>query len=590
MEVSVTALMGTLQVKRIFQIYPHVATISCTFYLRGKVSPQWKQMAETPPNAMDFKGIESQKSLNTLTEGMPVMDKLALAGNHWKLRPVEFFDMTDRNNTLVKETNYNLYRLPGFLTGNVLFIKNLIDDYSFFIVKEAPCSYLQLANVGFDFLVKNGSIQTVGMGILPTDITENEWVRGYGYTFGLGGKTELEILQTLKSYQDAKHPRYADRDEMVMMNTWGDRNKDTKISEKFILLELKKAAELGITHFQIDDGWQAGKSMNSAFAGGNSENIWKNDKYWLPDSVRFPNGFKVISDEAKRLNLKLSLWFSPSKDSSYKHWEKDAQALIKLNRNYGIETMKVDFIQIEDKTSEINFRKFLDLVQKETNYRMTFNLDVTAGRRNGYHFFNEYGNLYLENRYTDWTNYYPYWELRNLWNLSKYMPTQNLQISFLNKWRNLDKYPANDIFAPKNYSFDYLFATTLMAQPLAFFEGTGLPVEAFAVSRLIKTYKLHSSKIHGGQIFPIGEEPDGKQWTGFQSIINEKEGYVLVFREDNSETKKSVKTWLSSGRKVSFKPVAGDGKAFEGQVLEDGKVIFELPQKNSFALYSYKAK
>lgn len=151
LEVSVTALMGTLQVKRIFQIYPHVAAISCTFYLRVKASPQWKQVTGIPPNAKDFNGIESHKSLNTLMEGMPVMDKLALAGNHWKLRPVEFFDMTDRNNTLVKENNYNLYRLPDFLTGNVLFIKNLIDDYSFFIVKEAPCSYLQLANVGFDF-------------------------------------------------------------------------------------------------------------------------------------------------------------------------------------------------------------------------------------------------------------------------------------------------------------------------------------------------------------------------------------------------------------------------------------------------------
>ena len=447
-----------------------------------------------------------------------------------------------------------------------------------------------MANVGFDFLVKNGSIQTVGIGILPTDISEKEWVRGYSYTLGLGGKTELETLQTLRSYQDAKHTRRLDRDEMLMMNTWGDRNKDAKISEKFILLELKKAAELGITHFQIDDGWQAGKSVNSAFAGGTSENIWLNPKYWTPDSVRFPNGFKVIVDEARRLNLKLSLWFSPSRDSSYKHWEKDAEALIRLNRAYGIETMKVDFIQIEDKTSEVNFRKFLDKVQKETNNRMSFNLDVTAGRRNGYHFFNEYGNLYLENRYTDWTNYYPYWTLRNLWNLSKYVPAQNLQIEFLNKWRNPDKYPANDPFAPKNYAFDYLFATTMMAQPLAFLEATGLPDEGFSTAKLIKTYLQNRPKIHGGQIFPIGNEPNGRQWTGFQSIGSDTEGVVLVFREDNSDVKKAVKTWLPVGKNVVFTPIAGSGKAFENTVLEDGKVVFELAEKNSFGLFSYRIK
>lgn len=60
----------------------------------------------------------------------------------------------------------------------------------------------------------------------------------------------------------------------------------------------------------------------------------------------------------------------------------------------------------------------------ETNYTVTFNMDVTAGRRNGYHFFNEYVSLFLENRYTDWVNYYPYCTLRNLWSLSRYLPAQ----------------------------------------------------------------------------------------------------------------------------------------------------------------------
>lgn len=54
-------------------------------------------------------------------------------------------------------------------------------------------------------------------------------------------------------------------------------------------------------------------------------------------------------------------------------------------------------------------------------------VDETAGRRGGYHYLNEYGNLFLENRYTDWTNYYPYTTLRNLWMLSKYVPAEKFQ-------------------------------------------------------------------------------------------------------------------------------------------------------------------
>jgi hypothetical protein len=51
-----------------------------------------------------------------------------------------------------------------------------------------------------------------------------------------------------------------------------------------------------------------------------------------------------------------------------------------------------------------------------------------------------------------------------------------------------------------------------------------------------------------------------------------------------------VKTWLPMGKKVSFKLVAGTGKTFESQVLPEGNVVFELSEKNSFALYTYSIK
>lgn len=598
LEVSVNTQLGSLSVRRVFRIFPGIAAINCTFYLRGKASAEWQQSARQSAAGMDFKNIESYTDLNKLTATVPAMDKLALAGNHWRARAVAFTDMTDRNNTLVTEVPYNLYRQSGFLAGNLLWINDGLSGDAFFILKESPVSALQLANHGFDFLVRNGSVQTVGMGILPTDVSETDWVRSYGFTLGLAGSegpdrrsdrsTELAGLQTLRSYQDAHHPRRADRDDMIMMNTWGDRNKDTKIREQFIITELQKAAQLGITRFQIDDGWELGKSMNSATPGGSSEGIWKNPNYWKTDPERFPNGLKPVIDAAKKLNIELGLWFSPSPDSSFQHWDKDAQALIGLYREYGIRTFKIDLVQIPDKTAEINFRKFLDTVMAGTNHQVIFNMDVTAGRRNGYHFMNEYGNLFLENRYTDWTNYYPYWTLRNLWNLSKYVPAQSLQIEFLNKWRNPDKYPVGDRFAPANYSFDYLFAITMMAQPLAWFEATGLPAEAFQTSALIKTYRTVQQPLHNGQIFAIGDEPSGKSWTGFQSISSDTEGFLLVFREDSPAGQQALRTWLPAGKRISLQPVAGAGKAADVVVSENGSVSFALPTPNSFGFFRYK--
>ncbi|WP_375444783.1 alpha-galactosidase [uncultured Fibrella sp.] len=587
LEVSVTTRLGTLSVRRVFRIYPGLAALNCTFYLQGKASAEWQQAAKKAAGGMDFKNIESQDDLNKFFATAPAMDKLALAGNHWRGRAVEFVDMTDRNNTLVNEVAYNLYRQPGYLTGNLLWLNDGLSGSSFFILKESPVSAVQLANPGFDFLVKNGSVQPVGVGIIPADLSETAWVRGYGYTLGLGGASELEGLQTLRSYQDAKRPRRPARDDMILMNTWGDRNKDTKIREQFIINELQKAAGLGVSRFQIDDGWQLGKSMNSATPGGSSEAIWNNPAYWTPDPERFPNGLKPVIEAARKLNIELGLWFSPSIDSSFRHWDKDAQTLIGLYKQYGIRTFKIDLVQIPDKTAEVNFRKFLDTVQAATSNNVVFNMDVTAGRRNGYHFMNEYGNLFLENRYTDWTNYYPYWTLRNLWNLSRYVPAQNLQIEFLNKWRNADKYPAGDRFAPANYPFDYLFAITMMAQPLAWFEATGLPAEAFQTAQLIKTYRALQPQIHGGQIFPIGDEPSGKSWTGFQSIRSEKDGFLLVFREDNAEPQQAIRTWLPAGKRVRLQPVSGRGKALELAVSADGRLPVTLPTANSFGFYRY---
>ncbi len=162
-------------------------------------------------------------------------------------------------------------------------------------MKEAPSSSVQLAYNGYDFTTEFGHFVVTGLGMTEKDIRVDEWRKTYGCVIGVYSGSELDQLMALRSYQKNIRKLLPGRDEMVMMNTWGgDRSQDSKVNEKFSLIEVEKAARLGITHFQIDDGWQVGKSPNSAVAKGSFKNIWDNPDYWKPDPVKYPNGLHPI--------------------------------------------------------------------------------------------------------------------------------------------------------------------------------------------------------------------------------------------------------------------------------------------------------
>jgi hypothetical protein len=315
--------------------------------------------------------------------------------------------------------------------------------------------------------------------------------------------------------------------------------------------------------------------------------MWERDGFWHVHPDRFPRGLAPVVDKARQLGIQIGLWFQPSRDNSYENWQKDAGVLIDMYRTYGIRTFKIDGVDILDKRGETNFRAMLDAVMQATGYDTVFNLDITAGHRFGFHYFGEYGNLFLENRYTDMASYYPHWTLRNLWQLARYAPPQALQIEFLNKWRNVPKYGADDPLAPAGVPFDYCFAVTMMAQPLAWFEASHLPEEAYALAPLIATYRRHQERIHAGQIFPIGEEPAGVGWTGFQSILDDGHGYVLVFRELNDRPTARLRLWNLAGRRLQLTHALGHGRSITTAVDSEGGLEFGLPAPLSYALYEY---
>jgi alpha-galactosidase len=592
LEVEVGCVLSRLAVKRVYRLFDHCPAIPCELYLKGAAASG----GDRPINLADLDELEGDRNGRKRDEPGAVaggsgasLERLRLPGNHWKVRAVEFFDVTDRNNTLVQENERLLYNQESSLRGNLLFAENVANGDRLFLLKESPAPGSQLGYPGADFVVKRGEIRMTGLGLDGSGDSPDGWMRAYGSVLGIAiSRDELGLLTALRRYQRTLRVHQPNRDEMVMMNTWGDRNRDTKLNEAFCLAELDAGARLGISHFQLDDGWQTGRSKNSAFKGGSSQNIWRRADYWRPDPIKFPHGLAPIIQRGRELGIEVCLWFSPSGDDDHLNWEKDADAMIGLYREYGIRTFKIDGFNLPNKTSEARFRRMFDKVVAATGGEAVFDLDVTAGRRGGYNYFNEYGNIFLENRYTDHGSYYPYRTLRNLWMLARYLPPENLQAEFLNLWRNADKYEG-DPYAPATYSFDYAFATVLIAQPLAWLEATGLPAQAFATGALIKKYRALQSELHRGLILPIGDEPDGQAWTGFQSLADGRV-FLLVFREDNAAREGTLRTWLPPGAHVACDPVLGAGRAFAADVSAHGELTVELPAPNSFALFHYEIR
>lgn len=580
---TVTYRLGDLDVQRSYRIYDNVPAIAVDTRLRGSLNG----VSEKEVSAADRRNIEHAADM-TVKPVTAVLDRLQLKGNHWHGRAVEFRDITDWNNNLVDERDFISYRKTNH-RGNILTVTDGDLGGGFIFLKEAPCSSVQLAYKNADFISDFAGFMVTGLGIDEKDITPDKWTSTYSSVLCTFDGGELQALTSLREYQKQCRILDPSRDEMVMMNTWGDRSQDAKVNEAFCLAELDKAARLGISLFQIDDGWQAGKSPNSAVANGSFKDIYANAGYWTPDPVKYPRGLKPIVDRGRELGIEIGLWFNPSVQNDFADWEKDAAIITGLYRKYGIRMFKIDGLTISSKLGEENLRRMFDRVLADSDNAVMFNLDATASRRGGYHMFNEYGNIFLENRYTDWGNYYPYHTLRNLWMLSKYVPAERLQIEFLNKWRNEGKYEG-DTFAPSRYSFPYIFAITMAGQPLAWMEASNLPEEAFDIKPLIDSYRKIQHPFHQGIILPIGDEPSGRSWTGFQSITSSDEGYLLIYREDTPDTEGCLETWLPEGRDISLLPVIGNGKKMKIKSGRKGSLNITLDSPNDFVMYKYTVK
>jgi len=536
-----------------------------------------------------------------------VLETLPIDVTGWDVCAVGLWGRTDHNNDLVRHERRRIDR-PGdvvLLRGNLLFLEPPGGGRGLFILVESPPPDERRPETLADFRIGPEGVQVLGWGLAPHEIMPDRRRQSYATAIGgyIGG--ESAKLHAVRAFLKARYPSMP-AFQMMVANPWGDHachNYYDDLNEAFILKELDAGAELGITHYQIDDGWEAGDHPDGTWqAGGvladlSLRNMARSSSFWDINSKRFPNGFTPLVQRCRELGIRLALWFAPDSNRLYRNWREERDRLLDLHRRYGIELFKIDAVWIRTREAEENLVALLESVHRESGGRVQFNMDATAGRRQGHIAMLRYGNVFLENRYVrpgraEHDNTYVPWRvLRNLWNMSRYAPPERIQIEIPNCHQSCFHSPdeTTAAFEMKMCRDDYLAALALFASPLYWGEPARLPKGARAEIR--KVLELHgkiSGALAASHTFPVGEEPNGRRWTGFQAVNpGSAEGLLLAFRENTTSDRFEFD--LPHGDASG--PLALECLSHPEpsvRAADARRVAIHIPRPNDFRLFRYR--
>ncbi|MFN4872326.1 MAG: alpha-galactosidase, partial [Akkermansiaceae bacterium] len=543
-----------------FQIFPKSAGVNLRFSGgEAPVSPTMENKETQKPD-----GIE-QANMAKPDPKKPIqaLEDLMLAPQHLRYTQVELKDQTDHHDELVFEREWLPLNDNFEVACNMFHVENPMNGNGLIFLKVGPLPHARPVKSPWD-------IRVAGEGRRLTFVGS-----GYPWTVVPYQEGRAGRIAAMQNFQRCLRQYQPQRDGMFLSNTWGDRNRDSRISEDFLLKEVEVGSRLGVDVVQVDDGWQKGKTGNSAFGKGAWGNFRSADpEFWKPHPERFPNGLKPLVDAAKQKGMKFGLWFGPDAENDMANWEKDADMLLSAFDKEGVEYVKIDAVEMTSPAAEVNLDKFYNKVLEKTQGRVVFDADATAGLRPGYFGSIHVGPIFLENRYTDWKRYWPHHTLRNLWTLGEYVDPVRLRMEFLNQTRHADKYK-DDPLAPANYPPDTLFASVMFASPLGWFEVSNLPDEYFkSIPNLVSVWKKEREAIFSGSIIPIGQVPDGHAWTGFSSVSQDrKSARLVIFRELNQAETWSTEIPLLTAKDAKVTILGGKGSA----TYENGTLKATIP-------------
>jgi len=559
----------------------HIEVVAEIKYPKSKLALQY--VIWVYPNSpgirtqLRVKALEGFKA-GSISNIAGCVDFVPVLPGNFKRRAVGYYNHTQlRNFHETKILREELFENP--LTG-----KEILDWASIFSVEDRSgglcmikeshkCVNQSGINTGAFEFDKTG-LRSTGWAINPKNFSTNKfrwcWASLCILYNGDGDDRQLAI----KKFDRLRYPIKKDCDIYIMANTWGSTSNSidaiNAAGEKNVLKEIESQADLGIDVQQIDDGWQNPPPI-----------VCTDTKTWRPDKHknRYPEGWKNVKKAAENQNVKLGLWAM------------DKISLKDLIWNYnqaGFEYYKLDFIDIKNYSQLESLIKKVRSFIEFANHKVRVNWDVTENApRVGYFFGREFGNIYLENRKpnNEPVIYKPYLVLRDAWQVSKYLNLNKFQVSV----QNIDRVNPKKSDAHL-YNHPYCVAIALMGSPIFFQETHYYAKQARKeIKKLLALYKNYRKEMYKCYVFPIGEEPDNKSWTGFQFFNSDKNiGYITIFRElNNKENKKDIRLNFPAGKKIKLTDLQ-TGKVLNSKISKEGIVAFKIDKPADFRFYKYE--
>ena len=549
-----------------FKVFGGLAAIGMQLVAAGAASASASGDSASPGSPS---GVETDApKTGSQIDPNDVIDAIRFDHLHCWLLQTRFIEQTDVHDNLVFENRWSLSTSERKieLAGNLFYIEHRPSGAGMALLKEAPTPEFRPIKGAVDLDLRHDRLTLRGHGL------DDAGGAGYMQWTILYQGDRVQRIHAIQGLQRKIRPYVAGRDGVLVSNTWGDRSRDACISESFMLKEIAAGAEMGVDVAQIDDGWQRGRTANSAAtargeAGGVWDGFWASDpNFWDANPDRFPNGLQPLLASLKKSDMQLGLWYAPDSSNDCSKWEKDAQQILKFYRTLGVRHVKIDAVKMHSKLAETRLHQFYNSVIEGSGGAVTFDPDVTAEVRPGYWGQLRAGTIFVENRYTDWHNYWPHHTLRNLWRLSHHVHPMRLRMEFLNATRNTDKY-AGDPLAPSNYTPAALFAMVMMSSPLAWFELSNAPAaDIRQIGELVRVWKSHREQIFSSSIVPVGDEPDGYSWSGFLTHRPAGDGYAVAYRPLGEQSEFSIDLPRKNAKSADW--LHGEGSArIEGDKL-----------------------